>query len=372
MKALKIIGARVKIVNSCCMKYNRVRRRALYMKTLKLCMIGFGNVGGEFCRLLEEKKAALLENNNCRVIITEIATKSRGILRNVNGIDTDGALDWIEKKGSFKGHEDYINLNSEEVIKSTTADALLELSTLSVMDGQPAIKHIETAFDRNMHVITANKGPIAWRFKKLDTRAKEENVVFLYETVVMDGTPIFNLVRNTLQGCRVLSFRGILNTTTNYILCEMEKGNSFEEAVKEAQRRGFAEADPSLDVDGWDAAAKTAALMNVLMDAEVTPLDIKREGISGVIAADVLRVKQEGSCIKLICEGFFENGISVGRVYPKEIDESSIYSKIDATSSVLSVTTDLMGEISIVEHDPEIRQTAYGVYSDLLALLGRI
>lgn len=341
-------------------------------KKLRLCMVGFGNVGKEFCRLLERQRNALLMDYNYEVIVTDIATKNRGRLRNTGGINTMEALKWIEERGTFEGMQGYSELDMEELINSTDADAVLELSTLSVMDGQPAIKYISAAMDRKKHVITANKGPIAWCFRNLERLAGDRGIEFLYETTVMDGTPIFNLVRNTLPGCRITSFKGILNTTTNYILCEMEKGGSLEAAVKEAQKRGFAEADPGMDIDGWDAAAKTAALLNVLMKAEVTPMDIQRRGITGITAADIEGAKQRGKCIKLLCEGYLENGKPVGRVYPEEICNSSIFSRIDATSSILSITTDLMGEISIVEHDPEIQQTAYGVYSDLLTLINRI
>lgn len=332
---------------------------------LKLCIVGFGNSGQEFCRLLLQKE----EN----VVVTAIATKSRGNLLNYNGIDIRNALFEIEKEGIFsKENCDNVDLSTEELIIKSNADVLIELSTLSIADGQPAISYIDTALNNDMHVITANKGPIAWDFKRLEKLAEEKNKEFLYETTVMDGTPIFNLLKYSLPGCKVKSFKGILNSTTNFILEEMELGKSYGDAVKEAQKRGFAEADPSMDVDGWDAAAKTAALCNVLLDAELTPIDVTREGIKNIGIEEIKSAQKANKKIKLLCEGLIEDNKVIAKVYPMDIPNTHMLSTIDATSSILCITTDLMGEVCIVERNPEIQQTAYGIYSDLLTLIRSI
>jgi homoserine dehydrogenase len=148
----------------------------------------------------------------------------------------------------------------------------------------------------------------------------------------------------------------------------MEEGISYENAVVEAQKRGFAEADPSLDVLGWDAAGKTAAIANVLMNGELQPCDINRMGIDFISTEEINYAKNNNKKIKLICEAYYENGELVGKVAPTMIDNGDLYSTITATSSVLSITTDLMGEITIIENAPEIEQTAYGIYSDLYTL----
>lgn len=343
------------------------------MKELKLCMVGFGNVGREFCRLLLEKRNEIKEIYNYDVKITDIATKSKGTLSNRNGIDLCRALKEVEKTGIFAiNNPDIANDNSINTVKSSYADVLVELSTLSIKDGQPAISHIEEAISAGMHVITANKGPIAWDYKRLKGTAEAKGLELLHETTVMDGTPVFNLIKETLPGCKVTSFRGILNSTTNYILEEMESGRSFEEALMEAQRRGFAEAEPSIDIDGWDAAAKTAAIVNVIMGGELNPMTVERIGISHITQYDIEAAKSEGKKIKLLCEGNLEAGTIKGRVYPKLFDENDIFSRIDSTSSIISITTDLMGEICIVERNPEIQQTAYGIYSDILTLIKRL
>lgn len=343
------------------------------MKELKLCVIGFGNAGKEFCRLLLQKQAEIKEVYGCNVLITDIATRSKGTLSNNKGIDLQGTLEEVEAEGKFAGdNPDLARKESVQAIKESNADAIIELSTLSIKDGQPAISHIEEAFASGMHVITANKGPIAWDYKRLKGIADSKGLEFLHETTVMDGTPVFNLVRETLPGCKVIGFKGILNSTTNFILEEMEVGKSFNEALVEAQRRGFAEAEPSMDIDGWDAAAKTAAIVNVIMGGELTPMNVETVGISHLTQSDIEAAKREGKKIKLLCEGYSEDGAIKGRVCPKLFDKKDIFSNIDSTSSIVSITTDMMGEICILERNPEIQQTAYGIYSDLLTLIKRL
>jgi len=333
-------------------------------------MIGFGNAGKEFSRMLVEKGEEIRSKYDVNVVVTAISTRSKGSLLDPSGVDLDRALHEAETEGRFsRDNPQIIDGSVLDIIRKSGADVLIELSTLSIKDGQPAISHIEEALRNNMHVITANKGPIAWDYKRLKKMADEKGLALLHETTVMDGTPIFNLVKKTLPGCTVLGFKGILNSTTNFIMEEMEAGSDYEVALKEAQRRGFAEADPSMDIDGWDASAKTAALINVLMDGETTPMTIERKGISHIALKDIEDARRKGGKIKLLCEGYRENGTVKGRVYPAFVNNRDIFSNVDSTTSILSITTDLMGEISIVERNPEIQQTAYGIYSDLLTLI---
>ena len=340
---------------------------------VSLCLIGFGNAAQAFCKMLMEQEATLKQKCGTAVKVTAIATRRKGVLMDLAGIQLERALNEVGTAGKFMDENPQkISLNTLECIEQSKADVLIELSTVSIEDGQPAIGHIETALENRMHVITANKGPIAWDYRRLKEMADQRKIELLHEAVVLDGAPVFNMMREVMPGCQVMSFKGILNTTSNYILEEMEKGNVFEEAVAEAQRRGFAEADPSLDVDGWDAAAKTSALLNVLMDGDTNPGQIRRQGIGKISLENLKAAAEKNGKIKLICEGFMENGRPAGRVSPEFVSRSNLFSTIDSTSSVLSITTDLMGEICMVERDPEIQQTAYGIYSDLLTLIGKL
>jgi homoserine dehydrogenase len=342
----------------------------LKTEEINICLVGFGNAAQEFCRMLITKTVEIKANTGHTIKVTAIAGRSKGAIINREGIDLAKALIEVKNDGSFDARaQDTVTMETLQVIRHCSANVLVELSTLSIYDGEPAITHIEAAFDKGMHVITGNKGPIAFKYQKLRDNSKERGLQFLYETIVMDGTPIFNFVKYTLPGCRVLSFRGILNSTTNFVLEEMESGNSYENAIKEAKRRGFAEEDSSMDMDGWDAAAKTAALLNVLMDTNINPTEIDRQGIAHITLKDIENAKDKQCKIKLICEGYIEGNKAKGIVHPVYINNNDTLSSIDATSSILCITTDLMGEVQIVEKNPEIQQTAYGIYSDLLTLI---
>ena len=343
------------------------------VQQVSLCIAGFGNAARAFCHMLLQQRQQLLNDYDTEIRITGIAGRSKGSLLDSAGINLVRALEDMATTGAFsQDNPQFTTHDTFQIIEASQADVLLELTNLSIYDGQPAIKHIKTALATGMHVITANKGPIAWDYRRLKAFADEAGRLLLHETVVMDGAPVFNLVNETLPGCQVLSFKGILNSTTNFILEELEKGHSYDEALVEAQRRGFAEADPSLDVEGWDAAAKTSVLLNTLMKAQVTPPDIQRTGIAHITTEEIKKAQDQGFKIKLLCEGWLENGAPVGRVHPVWIRSDDLFSTIDATTSILSLQTDLMGEICMVERHPEIEQTAYGIFSDLLTLLRKM
>lgn len=340
------------------------------MKTIRLALLGFGNAGQAFARLLMKKQEELISTLETRVLVSAIATHRKGTLlaEGPEGLDLADLLQELEKTGRFSRDEGKTAL---QVAEEADYDILVELTPLDIFSGEPAISHIKAGLNRGKHVITANKGPVAWAYRELKDLADRKGVDFLCETTVMDGTPVFNLVRETLPFCRVTEISGILNTTTNFILEEMEAGRSFEEALQEGRRRGFVEADPSADLEGWDAAAKVTALMNVLMDAGITPLQIDRKGIGGITAEMLKEAATRGKSIKLLCRGWMEDGIPHGKVGPEEVDRKSLMAVIDGTSSVVSIQTDLMGKLSVLEHNPEIEQTAFGIFTDVITIAKR-
>lgn len=343
------------------------------MRILKIAMLGFGNSGRALSKIIIAKQKELMETMGCKLIVVAIATASRGNLIQEQGIDLEKALEDISLNGCFdRAWDAFSEWSTEDIIEKVAYDVLIEITPLNIFTGQPAINNIRTAFQRKKHVITANKGPIAWAFNELNDLSIKQKVIFLYETIVMDGTPIFNLVHETLPLCKVIEIKGILNTTTNFVLEEMGKGKDFNAAILEGQGRGFVEADSSMDIEGWDAAAKLTALINVLMGGNLTPPLIKRKGIENITYEDIAKAQRGNKVIKLICHAVIEDGLVVGEVKPTEIDKNSIYANICGTSSVLSIKTDLMGEITVLEHDPEIEQTGYGLFSDLITLLRRL
>lgn len=343
------------------------------IKNLKIAMLGFGDAGQAFAKLLIDKRQDIIAEYRCDPQVVAISTRSRGSIVNETSIDLKSVLLNMKDLNRFDDkREDYSTLNSIEIAETVDYDVIMELTPINIFTGQPAIDHIKTALNRKKHAITANKGPIAWAYEELRDLAKKQESLFYYETTVMDGTPVFNLVEETLEFCKVTEINGILNSTTNFVLEELAKGKDYDDVIVEGKKRGFIEADPAMDIEGWDAAAKTAVLLNVLMGANTTPVDIDRKGIQDITKDQIEEATKKGNEIKLICHGSIENGKVIGRVKPQEVSKDNIYSNIKGTSSVVTISTDLMGDISIVEHEPEIEQTAYGVFADLLRVIKNI
>lgn len=333
---------------------------------LRLALVGFGNVGQQFARLLMAKRDWLAKKKGLEIEVLAIATKSRGSLLSKRALDLERALS-AAQSGSLSAYgSDQTALSPVELIGKCDADMMVELSPLNIDSGQPAIDHIRAAMNVGMDVVTANKGPIAWAYEDLRDLARAKGVHFRFEGTVMDGTPVFNLVERTLPGCEVLGLEGILNSTSNFVLSEMSQGRTMEEAIREAQARGIAEADPSLDIDGWDAAAKITALANVLMEAGANPKMVDRTGIRDISIGDISSASAEGKKIKLVAHARREADGTRLQVRPERVGPENVMWSVDGTSSVLTIGTDLMGEITVVESGPALSQTAYAVFSDML------
>ncbi|MGC2872252.1 homoserine dehydrogenase [Ihubacter sp. mB4P-1] len=341
------------------------------MNDLRLAILGFGNAGQAFARLLSDKEDEIRRLYGRGVRVTAIVTRSKGTIVDASGIDIDKACDDLEVHGHFADNTPGLcRKEAFDVLAEAEYDAVCELTPLNIFTGQPAIDHIRMAFSRGKHVISANKGPIAWAFDELSALAAEKGCMFFYETTVMDGTPVFNLVEHTLKLCRITKVSGILNSTTNYILEELAAGKDYEDILAAGKKLGFIEADPSMDIDGYDAAAKVTALLNVLMHAHLTPDQVERKGIGNITAQDIKDAADRGKVIKLLCEGSLQPDGNVSAcVKPVEVDKGDMLSAIDSTTSVVSITTDLMGKLSVIEHEPEIEQTAYGIFGDVLRVL---
>ena len=340
---------------------------------LRLAIIGFGNVGQELARMLLLKRPWLLRSKGLDIEVVAISTRSKGSLMSERGLDLDRVLKEIGTKGDLKGYPDsHTDLGPLDIISKTVADMVLELTTLDIESGQPATDHITRALGNGMDVVTANKGPIAFAYCELRALARSRGVRFRFEGTVMDGTPVFSLVEKTLPGIQVASIHGILNSTSNFVLSEMTRGKTAQDAIKEAQARGIAEADPSLDIDGWDAAAKITALANVLMDARKTPKDVDRTGVRDVTAKALAAAKANGTKIKLVASATMADGDVRLVVKPVTVGPDSPFWSVEGTSSAITIQTDLMGELTILEKDPALTQTAYAVFSDILHIVESI
>lgn len=314
---------------------------------MRLALIGYGNVGKAFARLLKAKRAAFPFR------IAGIHTARHGTAYNDRGIGLEP--DFGPAAATI-----------EEFLERARADVAIEITTLNPASGEPATSYIRAAIARGMHVITANKGPIAHRYAELAEAARVAQVFFRFESTVMDGAPVFNMVRNTLPGVTINGFTGVLNSTTKVIIGAMRDGLTMEDGIRRAQKLGIAEADASFDIDGWDSAAKTAALANVLLDARVTPLDVHRRGIGRLSSEGVQKLAARKKTVALVSRAKRTHaGISL-RVRAEVLDECDTLATIQGTSNLLLLHTDLMGTLGTVSISPGVEQTAYGLFSDLV------
>lgn len=335
---------------------------------LRVALIGFGNVGRRFAANLRGRYGRVLRDAGVRLRVTGIATGRHGTAIDPAGVDLARALRLVAAGRSLAAlHRGAASRDNLDFIERVPADVLVELTPLDPVRGQPAVRHVAAALARGLHVVTANKGPVAFARRRLTALALRRGRLLLHEGAVMDGTPVFNLVQRCLPGVRVLGFRGVVNSTTTRILSRMEQGVSAAAALREAQRLGIAEADPRNDLEGWDAAVKGCALANALMGAALTPGRVRRRGLTGIGAADVRRAARRGRRIRLVVRGTRRGrGVSV-RVAPEAIPVGDLLAAPGA-DGVVVLRTDLMGEIGIWEGAGGIDQTAYAILSDLLAV----
>lgn len=340
------------------------------MKDLRIALVGFGNVGRRFAEGLRGPYAKPLREAGVRARVTGIATAHHGCALDPRGLDLARALRLVRRGRSLDAlHRGRPLAGAEGLIARVRADVLVETTPLDRRRGEPAIAHVRRALARGLDVVTANKGPVAFAVGALRRLARRRRRLFLHEGAVMDGTPVFNLVERCLPGCRVLGFRGTLNSTTNLVLSRMEEGLTASAALKEAQGLGIAEADARNDLDGWDAAVKGCALANGLMGASVRPARVRRRGIGGVTPLEVRRALRRGTCLRLVTRGVRRGGrVSVG-VRPERIPFGDPLSG-SGPDAALVLATDLMGEIGVLERGATVDQTAYALLSDLLRIAG--
>jgi len=337
-----------------------------------LALIGFGNVAKRFVTLLDERRGWLARECGLECRIVGVATRSHGCTYCPQGVP-NADLTGNESIRRFDESSTAMDVIQRLGTSDASLRVVVETTTLDVRGGQPAIDHVRTAIAAGCHVVTANKGPVAFAYAELRDRAVAAGVSFLFEGAVMDGIPIFNLVRETLPALQITGFRGVINSTTNHILTALENGERFEDALARMQREGIAEADPSLDVDGWDAAAKTAALANVLLGARMTPHDVRRVGIRPEDGRRAQEARSRGRHLKLVASaarGSADADVTAS-VEPTELEGNEILAVVQGKANALVLRTDFLGDIAIAQLDGNLTHTAYALLSDLVTVRRR-
>src|SRR2546422_8816492 len=334
----------------------------------RIVLVGFGNVGREFARLLLERRSELARAFGLAASVVGILTARHGSVENLRGIDLRKALRLADAGVSLESCGRGIARPAPEYIRHARADIVLELTPLRIGPRQVAVEHGLAALHTGKHLITANKGPVVYHYRRLREIARDNHVGFRYAGTVVDGAPVFNLFQEALRGARIESCEGILNSTTNLVLSEIEAGHTYADGVEAARRIGVLETDPSMDLDGWDATVKACLLANVLMGGRVRPERVPRQGVSSLAPKAVRDALADGKRLKQIARGWRDGRTAKASVSIEAIGSDDPLFSVNGTSSSLLVRTNMLRELQIIERDPALRQTAFAVYSDLIAI----
>jgi len=327
---------------------------------MRIILCGFGVVGQSFAKLLESRSEDLYARYGLKPRIVGVFDRN-GSAIDPSGLDASRLIDVKKKYGSVNRYSDTENNTSgTEIINNLEAEVLIETTESNYKDAEPGMTHIIDAMKRGMHVISVNKGPLALAFPSLMEIAEYNHVLFRFSGTVGGGTPILDFAKNSLRGERIVSFDGILNGTTNYILTNMANGMSFNDALDDAKQKGYVEADESLDLDGLDAAAKLVILANWIMGMKVVMSDIKRTGIRKIDTVDIKRAAEKNSTIKFIA--LCDKKLIVA---PKEI---SIVDPlcVSGTLNAISFTSEHSGTQTIIGRGAGGIETASSILRDLI------
>jgi len=316
-------------------------------------------VGRALLRLLVSKELELRRKHDLRWRLTGVASRRIGWIANAEGLNPIAAL-----SGRFPVMTPAAR-NVREWLAQGKVDVLFEATSLNTADGQPAIEHLVTALECGADAISANKGPLVHAYAELVQLAREKKRQFLFESTVMDGVPVFSLFPLGLPATELHGFSGVLNSTSNVVLTEVEKGRSFDEGVKRAQAMGVAETDPAEDLDGWDAAVKTAALATVLMGVRTKVESVQRTGIRELSEEKIRTVRGAGMRYKLVCRAERRGDGVDCRVAPELLLLTDPMAGLEGTSSAVRFDLDVIG-FSVVEHNPGVEATAYGLLADFV------
>ena len=339
------------------------------MSELRLALVGFGNVGQGLARILADHGSRLEARHGLRVRITAVSDVQRGSLHEPSGLDPETLLSAVARDGTLHGIAARdTGWDALTTIRDAEADVVAEMSFTDLSTGEPALSHVREALSRGRHVITTNKGPVALRFPELLALARGNGVRIEAEGTVMSGTPALHLGTESLAGAGVRRIEGILNGTTNYILTRMEEGLDYDAALREAQAEGYAEADPTGDVEGVDAAGKVVILANLVLGGSLTMDDVEREGIGGVSAQDVREAGEAGERWKLIgTVEATEDGVR-GSVGPRRLKAAHPLASVRGATNAITYGTDLLGDVTLIGPGAGRLETGYALISDLLAI----
>ena len=343
------------------------------MRTYRLALIGFGNVGQGLATILRDYGPTIAAQHGADYRIVAVNTARKGRVYNPDGLDPDQLLQNCGVNQRLDNiTAPYTGWTVEQVIRESNAEVIIEMTSSDLLTGQPATDYIRAAIAQDRHVVTTNKGPIGLFYPELSAMAAERGVQLGVEGTVMGGTPVLRVGRELLAAAGVERIQGILNGTTNYILTRMADGETYEAALREAQKKGYAEANPSADVDGYDAAIKIVILTNLLLGIPLKLENVEREGIGNLTTRDIVRAQQVGEVWKLVAWVERSPDMVKASVRPIRLPATHPLAGISGATNAVTFVTKLLGEVTIVGPGAGRVETGYAVLSDLLDIHQRL
>jgi len=343
------------------------------MKRVGLALVGLGNVGRRFIRLLIERDDMLRKKYGLAFSV-HCVVDSSGVVISDDGFDLVRLLE--HKVCGLKLrelHEFDEGLTLAVALDSVQCDILLEASPVDLNTGDPGLSNCRTGLEHGLHLVLANKAPLALAQAELVRLAADTDVGILYSATFCGGLPVLNIIRRDMVCGNILGFRGIFNATTNFILEEMLKGRAYADALCETQERGIAEADPSLDVGGWDTAAKLVIAANSIADAMITLADVSVSGIEDVQPDRLQQCRREGSVLKLVAAAERIDAEWRFRVEPAPVPIASFLGSCSGWEMAVEIQSDIYGKSFHKLWEREPVPTAASMLRDAvhLATMGR-
>jgi homoserine dehydrogenase len=344
------------------------------MKHIRLSLVGFGVVGQGFAELIMTKHDFLKQYYGVDVSLVGVANARHGFVYRQDGLHIPAVLELVKEKSPLTNYPGTTHWDSAlEGLQASSADILVEATPTNLRDAEPGMSHIRVALSKDMHVVTANKGPAALAANELISLAYQHGVQMRMESTVMAGTPVISTIREGMAGARVFAMRGILNGTTNYILSAMAEGRDYVEALADAQSKGYAETDPTADVEGYDAVAKTLILAALVFGCTLKPEQVAREGITAVTCEQILTAHNQDKRIKLIASLRMlsdEDGQKTmleARVEPTILPLTDPLARVDGVTNALTLHADPLSDVTIIGPGAGSIQTGQGLLADVLA-----
>ena len=329
---------------------------------MRIILVGFGVVGKGVTTILTRKLAERVKNYGFNPKIVAIADIDGAVI-NPRGLSPQ-KLEALKQTSPISSDPEFGHpeMSAIDVIESVEAEVVVEVTPVNIKNAEPALSHITKAFKRGKHVVTTNKGPLALAMPALTELADYNNVYLRFSGTVGGGTPMLEFAKRSLAGDKILAIRGILNGTTNYILTEMSQNRvTFQEALANAQKLGYAEREPSMDIDGFDTACKVVILANWILNKQITLRDVDRTGIRDVSLRALDDASKKGNTIKLL--GSIDDDGSI--VKPTEIPISNPLC-VSGVLNAVTFFTEYAGEQTLVGRGAGGMETASAVLRDLL------